>query len=670
MPISIGDFVRVPVASRKLIGIIWQSPNSDPNPDNLSPDKIREILEKFEGAPLPHEVCQFIDWVSHYTLAPKGMVLRMVLSVPKALEPSIPKIGIRFCGTSPSNLTKSRQKVMAFAAANKIWQLTDLSRKASVSPSVLKGLLSEGILEQVQMVPSLLPPTPPQKLPPPPSFTKEQKTSVQELRQRICENNFSTTLLDGITGSGKTEVYFEAIASCLEQGRQVLILLPEIALTSTFLERFESRFGYSPIAWHSATTPSRREKIWRSVRQGQLPVIAGARSALFLPFQDLGLIIVDEEHDAAYKQEDRVFYHARDMAVVRSMLGNFPCILASATPSLESRVNAKDGRYHHLRLLHRFKGAVLPQISSIDLRQHPPPRGEFISPPLREAITKTIEQGKQALLFLNRRGYAPLTLCRTCGHRLNCSQCSAWLVEHRHRNQLQCHHCGYTQSVPQSCPSCKKTDTLIACGPGVERIGQEVANLFPDARAIVLSSDITGGLGTLKDQLTAIEKGEIDIIIGTQLIAKGHDFPNINCVGVIDADLSTGADPRASERTFQLLSQVTGRAGRTSGESYGYLQTYAPDHPVLLSLISGEFEAFYDREIQHRQTAQLPPFCRLVALLVSGRDLKATSDYARALKLCATNTPNIRILGPAPRPSFTSSRSPSPASPPTCAPPI
>ena len=390
----------------------------------------------------------------------------------------------------------------------------------------------------------------------------EQSEAASLLREAVAADRFSVTLIDGVTGSGKTEVYFEAVAATIGRGRQALILLPEIALTHAFLQRFQDRFGAKPAEWHSDLPPRMRERVWRQVAEGQVRAVAGARSALYLPFRDLGLIVVDEEHDPAFKQEDRVFYSARDMAVVRARIGGFPAILASATPSVESRVNADQGRYRRIALSSRFADAALPDIRAVDLRRAPPRRGGFLSPVLLEHVRKTVERGEQALLFLNRRGYAPLTLCRVCGHRFQCPSCSAWLVEHRFRGQLVCHHCGHHEPRPEACPECGTFDHLAACGPGVERIAEEVVGHFPQARTVVLSSDILGGVKRLRLELEAIAKGEADIVIGTQLVAKGHNFPNMTLVGVVDADLGlTNGDPRAAERTFQLLSQVTGRAG-------------------------------------------------------------------------------------------------------------
>ncbi len=479
----------------------------------------------------------------------------------------------------------------------------------------------------------------------------EQNEAASTLRKAVERDRFCVTLIDGVTGSGKTEVYFEAVAAAIERGKQVLIMLPEIALTQAFLERFHDRFGAKPAEWHSDVPPRMREKVWRQVAEGQVRVVAGARSALYLPFSNLGLIVVDEEHDPAFKQEDRVFYSARDMAVVRAHIGGFPVVLASATPSIESRVNAAQGRYERIALTSRFAEAALPDIRAIDLRRAPPARGGFLSPVLLGEVQKTIGRGEQALLFLNRRGYAPLTLCRACGHRFQCRSCSAWLVEHRFRAQLVCHHCGHHEARPDACPECGTLDHLVACGPGVERIAEEVVGHFPDARTIVLSSDILGGVKRLRLELEAIAKGEADIVIGTQLVAKGHNFPNMTLVGVIDADLGlANGDPRAAERTFQLLSQVTGRAGRTGKKSVGLLQTFQPGHPVMQALVSGDAEAFYERETGERERAGLPPFGRLAGIVVSAESRAEAETHARALRRTAPQAKDITVLGPAEAP--------------------
>lgn len=447
-------------------------------------------------------------------------------------------------------------------------------------------------------------------------------------------------MLEGVTGSGKTEVYFEAVAAALKDGGQALVMMPEIALTAQFLERFAARFGEKPAEWHSGVSERKRARIWRAAATGELSVVAGARSALFLPFRDLRLIVVDEEHEGAYKQDDGASYHARDMAVVRARIENAAIVLASATPSIETRVNAERGRYGHLRLHARAGSRAMPLLEPIDMRVQGAERGRWIAPRLALAIGETIARGEQALLFLNRRGYAPLTLCRDCGHRFRCTQCDAWLVEHRFRRALVCHHCGHTERRPDTCPECGAEDSLTACGPGVERLAEEAATLFPDARILVLSSDFPGGAERLRRELDEIAKGAFDIVIGTQLVAKGHNFPHLTLVGVIDADLGLGSgDPRSAERTFQLLNQVTGRAGRGDKPGRALIQTFQPEHPVITALLSGDAEKFYAQEIALRERAGLPPFGRLAALIVSGKDAATAEAHARALARAAHELP-------------------------------
>ena len=641
-----GDHVQVPLGPRQVAATVWDSDG-----DKVDPKKLREITGRFDCPPLAGDMRRFVEWVAHYTLSPPGMVLRMVLRAPGGLEPPAPAIGFRWTGSEPDRVTGARNRVLELVRDGAAWSKSGLAHAAGTSASVVDGLIKLGVLEEVA-----LPHQPLVPLPDPdhgaPALTNDQKDAAQAVRE-AAPGGFSVALLDGVTGSGKTEVYFEAVAEALKAGRQVLILLPEIALTASFLDRFEERFGARPGEWHSDVAPRKRELLWRQVATGEVRVVAGARSALFLPFAGLGLIVVDEEHDSAYKQEDRVFYHARDMAVVRGRIGDFPVILSSATPSVESLVNAQRGRYRHLRLETRFGGAALPDIHTIDLRRSPPPRGGFISPVLAEAVAKTLEGGEQSLLFLNRRGYAPLTLCRVCGHRFQCPNCTTWLVEHRFRNQLQCHHCGHSEPTPQACPHCGTFDHLAACGPGVERLAEEAVGLFPDARILVLSSDLMGGVKRLRLELEAIAKGECDIVIGTQLVAKGHNFPLMRCVGVIDADLGlANGDPRAAERTFQLLSQVTGRAGRAGGASTGYLQTYQPEHPVIDAIAKGDREAFYEREVANRESAGLPPFGRLASIIVSAASKREAEEYARSLRRAANPPEGISVLGPAEAPIF------------------
>ena len=639
-----GSIVQVPLGPRQVAGIVW-----DGETDDVDPDKLRPITLAFDCPPIAREMRRFLDWVAAYTLSPPGMVARMALRAPAAFEPEAPAEGVRLTDQRPERMTAARDRVISLAADGFGWTRPGLARAAGVSVSVVDGLLRQGVFETIQ-----IPPQPVVPYPDPefrlPELSPDQQAAADALTAPQ-DNSAPVFLIDGVTGSGKTEVYFEAVAETIRAGRQVLILLPEIALTSAFLDRFEHRFGCKPAEWHSDIAPRRRERVWRQAATGDIRVVAGARSALFLPFDNLGLIVVDEEHDSAYKQEDRVFYNARDMAVVRAHIGRFPTILASATPSIESRVNADHGKYRRIHLPERFGGAALPDLKLIDMRRDPPARGGFLSPPLLEAVGKTVEAGEQALLFLNRRGYAPLTLCRVCGHRFQCPDCSAWLVEHRFRRQLQCHHCGHSEPVPEACPECGALDHLVACGPGVERIAEEVDRHFPEARTIVLSSDMMGGVRRLRLELEAIETGEVDIVIGTQLVAKGHNFPMMTLVGVVDADLGlANGDPRAAERTFQLLSQVTGRAGRSGRRSRGLLQTYQPQHPVIQAIVSGDRETFYVREIDERERAKLPPFGRMAALIVSATDRPDAEAHARGLRRAAPGARDIHVLGPAEAP--------------------
>ena len=518
MSVEPGSIVRVPLGPREVAGIVW-----DGGADEVDSKKLRPISEAFDCPPVNVGMRRMIDWISAYTLSPPGMVARMILRAPEAFDPEPWGEGLQRTGIEPDRMTSARARVLELTSDGLAWTRSGLAHAAGVSSSVVDGLKAQGVFEAVR-----IPPRPVVASPDPaysaPELTPDQKAAAAVLRDRAASDAFSVTIVDGVTGSGKTEVYFEAVAAALERGRQVLILLPEIALTQAFLERFHDRFGARPAEWHSDLPPRMRERVWRQVAEGGVRVVAGARSALFLPFKELGLIVVDEEHDPAYKQEDRVCYHARDMAVVRAHIDSFPIVLASATPSIETRVNALQGRYHRVALPLRFAEAALPDIKAIDMRRTPPERGGFLSPVLLGHMRDTLQRNEQSLLFLNRRGYAPLTLCRVCGHRFQCPDCSSWLVEHRFRGQLVCHHCGHNERRPEACPECGTFDHLVACGPGVERIAEEVVAQFPDARTIVLSSDLMGGVKRLRLELEAIAKGEADIVIGTQLGREGAQF--------------------------------------------------------------------------------------------------------------------------------------------------
>ena len=640
-----GDVVSVPLGAREVIGVVWAD---NPNPDPRLHNRLKDISEKLDLPPLRQELRSLVDWVANYTLAPRGMVLRMTLRMGE-LGPERVRPGVRLTGPAPARLTPARRRLLDILADGLLHGKAEAAQEAGCSLSVIDGLVDEGTLT-VEPLPRPPAPPPPDPAFAQPDFSPEQRAAAEQLRG-LAAGGFQVALLDGVTGSGKTEVYFEAVAEVLRRGEQVLILMPEIALTGQFLDRFAARFGVRPLEWHSELTPRTRARNFAAITDGTAPVVVGARSALFLPYARLGLIVVDEEHDQAYKQEDGAHYHARDMAVVRGSIAKIPVVLASATPSVETEVNARKGRYQRVPLPNRFGGQHMPQIEAIDLRQEGPGRGRFIAPRLAEQIGFAIERREQALLFLNRRGYAPLTLCRACGHRFACTICDAWLVDHRFRQRLVCHHCGFSIPRPPSCPHCAAENSLVAVGPGVERLQEEAASLFPQARTMVLSSDLITSIETMRSELNEIAEGRVDIIIGTQLVAKGHNFPRLNLVGVVDADLGLGnGDPRAAERTFQLLNQVIGRAGREQGRGVGFLQTHQPEHPVMKALVACDRAAFYASEIEMRERTGYPPFGRLASLIISAGDRPTAEGFARKLVALAPIDERIKLLGPAEAP--------------------
>jgi primosomal protein N' (replication factor Y) len=642
-----GDIVTVPLGARAATAVVWaENPKPHPRLDN----RLKDVEEKLELPPLKPELRSFVDWVANYTVAARGMVLRMCLRMGEHLGAARASVGVRLAGAPPPRMTPARQRVLDLLADGMARGKAEAAREAAVSAGVIDGLIDEGTLEAL-----ILPPQPVAQPPDPdyapPEFTPEQSAAAAALAATLAQGGYAVTLIDGVTGSGKTEVYFEAVAETIRRGRQSLVLLPEIALTAQFLDRFAARFGVRPAEWHSQLSPRKRARTWRAVADGEVSVVVGARSALFLPFADLGLIVVDEEHDQAYKQEDGVRYHARDMAVVRGRCAGIAVVLSSATPSLESEVNARRGRYHRLRLPQRFGGQAVPAVEAIDLRREPPPPGRFIAPTLAGAVQTAVARGEQALFFLNRRGYAPLTLCRACGFRFSCPNCDAWLVDHRFRRQLVCHHCGFAMPHPAACPNCRAANSFVAVGPGVERLEEEVRALFPHARVLVLSSDLVASIERLREELDDVAAGRFDIVIGTQLVAKGHHFPRLNLVGVVDADLGlSNGDPRAAERTFQLLHQVVGRAGRDAGVGLGFLQTHQPAHPVMRALIACDRDAFYAAEIEARARSGYPPFGRLASLVVSGADRNEAAAHARVLARAAPQNAEVRVLGPADAP--------------------
>ncbi len=653
MNLQPGAVVRVPLGQRESLGVVW-GPGSD-----LDAKRLRPVSARLGDVTIPEISRRFVEWVADYVVSPPGAVLRMALSSSGLGEPPKPRRAWRLADPDAPpppgmRLTPARRRVLAVAADGLARAGSALAAEAGVSTAVVKGLAEAGCLEQV-----VLPEAPwpePDSARPGPALSARQQAAAASLIGAVEAGGFSTTLLDGVTGAGKTEVYLEAVAAALSAGRQVLVLLPEIALSAQLLERFCRRFGAPPAAWHSELGQGLRRRTWRGVLEGKVKLVVGARSALFLPYRDLGLIVVDEEHEAAFKQEDGVTYHARDMAVARAHLGDFPVVLASATPSLESLTNVATGRYRHEELPQRHGAALLPKAELIDLRKTPPAKlpelGQaWLSPPLKEAVAETLARGEQALLFLNRRGYAPLTLCRTCGHRLQCPNCTAWLVEHRLAGRLQCHHCGYWARLPSSCPECGAEDSLAACGPGVERLAEEAALLFPEATRALFSSDAVSGPSDAAELVAAIAERRYNLIIGTQLVAKGHHFPHLTLVGVVDGDLGlAGGDLRAGERSFQLLQQVAGRAGRAEKPGRALIQTSDPDHPVMQAMAKQDRAAFLAAESAARRQAVLPPFGRLVALILSAAYAEQADAAAALLARHAPRQRDIRILGPAPAP--------------------
>jgi primosomal protein N' (replication factor Y) len=644
-----GDIVEVPLGRRTLHGVVWGNAQGE-----VDAKRLKTVLRRYPVAPLPATVRRLVEWVAAYTLAPPGAVLRMALSVPAAFE--APPAVILFAALPPSQpppdirLTPGRRRVLAVLQDGPPRPLRDLAFEAGVGVSVVKSLHSAGALTLIEEAP----PSPfktPDWTRPAATLSAQQADAAEQLVAAVKAQSFSVTLLDGVTGAGKTEVYFEAIAAAFAAGQQVLVLLPEIALTPHWLTRFEDRFGCQPAAWHSELKPPMRRRTWRAVAEGQAAIVVGARSALFLPFHNLGLIIVDEEHESAFKQGDGVHYHGRDMAVVRAQLGQHASILVSATPSLETFENVRNARYQLAHLPARHGVAELPKVELIDLRQQPPPRGRWLAPPLADALRETLERGEQAMLFLNRRGYAPLTLCRSCGHRYECPSCSAWMVEHRLSGRLQCHHCGYTEPRPLSCAACGAEDSLVASGPGVERLAEALLADHPDVRFMIASSDTVAGPAAAAEFIRSVTSGEVDVVIGTQMVAKGHHFPLLTLVGVVDADLGlAGGDLRAGERTYQLLHQVAGRAGRGLKPGRVFLQTHQPESPVMQALAAGDRDQFLEIERRQRQAAAMPPFGRLAALVVSAADGAAADQLALMIARAAPQLAGVDVLGPAPAP--------------------
>lgn len=644
-----GAFVEVPLGPRKVLGVVW-----GPGKGDFDYAKVRPVTRVLDVAPMRAELRSFLERAGEYTLTPLTAMLRLATRAPGlGAAPSMRKI-YRLGDAEPERMTDARRRVLEVLSEMGGLSLTqgELADTAGVTPSVIKGLAKMGAVREEEAprdtaFPRLDPDYGGKQL------AEDQAAAAQSLREGVASGRYGTVLLKGVTGSGKTEVYLEAVAECLAQGRQALVLLPEIALTSEFLTRVEARFGAKPAEWHSGVTVTERRRVWKQVAQGGAQLVVGARSALFLPFRDLGLTVVDEEHDTSYKQDEGVLYNARDMAVLRASICAGRVVLASATPSLESWANADAGKYQRLDLVSRFGASVMPEMRSLDMRAETLPSNRWVSPSLQSEVLARIERGEQAMLFLNRRGYAPVTICRACGHQIGCPHCDARMVEHRFLQRLVCHQCGETVPKPEVCPSCEAEDKLAAVGPGVERLAEEAAELFPQARLAVLSSDLFGSARALKEEIEKIASGGADIVIGTQLVAKGHNFPLLTLVGVIDADLGLqGSDLRAAERTFQLMRQVAGRAGRAEKPGVALLQTYQPEHPVIRAILSGDEEGFWQAEAEERRAAGMPPYGRLAGVILSSTEAQEVFDLGNAMARQDAPLRRIgaQVYGPAPAP--------------------
>ncbi|MDC0738793.1 primosomal protein N' [Cognatishimia sp. SS12] len=644
-----GSFVEVPFGPRKVLGVVWGGGRGD-----WDPAKVRAANRVLDVAPMRREMKEFIEKSAQYTLTALPNMLRLATRAPGLSDPPSMRKVYRLGDGTPDRMTEARTRVLEVLQefGGLSFTLKELSEQAGVTSSVVKGLVKQGAVAEEDT---------PRDVPFPkmdPDYgakelTPEQAAASASLRTGIQSRSYGTTLLRGVTGSGKTEVYLEAIAETLRQGRQALVLLPEIALTAEFLTRIEARFGAKPAEWHSGVTMTERRRIWKMVGQGGAEVVIGARSALFLPFRDLGLIVVDEEHDTSYKQDDGVLYNARDMAVLRASLCDARVILASATPSLESWANADAGKYERLELASRYGPAVLPDMRVIDMRSEDLPAASWISPSLQAAVRARLEKGEQSLLFINRRGYAPVTICRACGEQIGCDHCDARMVEHRFLKRLLCHQCGESKPMPEACPSCEVEGKLAPVGPGVERLAEEAQAHFPEARLAVLSSDLFGSARALKEGIRAIADGGADVIIGTQLVAKGHNFPLLTLVGVIDADLGLqGSDLRAAERTFQLMRQVAGRAGRSARKGAAMLQSFQPEHPVIRAILAGDEEGFWSAEAAQRRDAGVPPYGRMAGIILSSGDVQQVFDLGNALARQDAPLRRIgaQVFGPAPAP--------------------
>lgn len=640
-----GSYVMAPLGKTLRTAVVWDLVGDDVGEGR----ELKSVERVYNVPPMSLAMRNFIDFTARYTVAAPGSVLAMALRAKGGLTESPRETIYHLTGIVPDRMTPAREKALAEAQKVCPTIASEIAGAAGVSTAILGGLTKAGALKAERRAVDQPFPVPNGALSGK-ALTAEQASAAQSLRAAVCRDGFAPYLLDGVTGSGKTEVYFEAIAAALEHDSrsQILVLLPEIALTQAVLDRFAERFGASPAPWHSGLSEKERRRTWREAAHGRARIVIGARSALFLPFQKLALIIVDEEHDGSYKQEDGVTYHARDLAVMRAKLEGGGVVLASATPALETAVNAETGRYKVLRLAARPGAARLPNVELVDLKKDAPARGSWLSPRLAEAMRETVARGEQALLFLNRRGYAPLVICKSCGERLKSPRTESWLTEHRYTGRLVCHVTGFSMPKPDRCPMCGAGDSLMGVGPGVERVAEEVRVLLPGARVEIFSSDTAMGGEATRGIVDRMSGGEIDVLVGTQIVAKGHNFPLLTLVGVIDADTGMkGGDLRAGERTYQLLSQVAGRAGRAEKPGRALIQTYMPDSPAMQALAVGDRDGFLAIERENRALLEMPPFGRLAALIVSAPSAEQVEAFCAEIAALAPNGDGVDVFGPA-----------------------
>ena len=664
--ISPGQIVLAPFRQRKVVGIIVSEGSK-----TVSKSKLKTVIDIYELDPIPLPTIDLISFLANWNCVYKGLVLKMVLSPLEAIiSPQYNKVykynledGLSIDSIDNKKLRSKRKLVLdALVNSDKEVYETFLIQDIGVSKTILKDMVNKNlIVEKLIKIK--------------PDFSKNfiksndikkendkplnehQKNAVDKINKSIKKNETDCFLLDGVPGSGKTETYFETVQTCLDERKQVLILLPEIALTPDWQKRFYNKFNFNPLVWHSDISKKKRKEIWLSALSGTAGVIVGARSALMIPISKLGLIVVDEEHEPAFKQEENVRYNARDMAVYRANRSSASIVLASATPSLETFYNMRMGKYIHLTLPKRATGADMPDIKLLDLKLHPPQKGNWISPLLINQIQDKLLKKEQTLLFLNRRGYAPLRVCNSCGNKVKCINCETWLVEHRLDNLLTCHHCGYSKHISNICEVCGNKDQMKSCGPGVERIEEEVQRLFPEAKSITLSSDTMKNQNLLTNAIEQIKNSEVDIIIGTQMVAKGHDFPKLKLVGIIDGDIGlSGGDLRASERSFQLLQQVAGRSGRhtagTNDKGIVYLQTFDTENPIIKAIAQNNRDDFFEKELISRKNANMPPYGRLAAIILSSKFESNLDSFSSDISRLAPSFKNVKIFGPAPAPMY------------------